>query len=167
MAKARKTSARKRPTKRAKKASRKNLKPASIAQTPQVLNALKLGVYYPDYGGAFHGLVRGDEGKPDYWIFSTTKNQNAGGTFDENAEYAKNLKVGQYNDYHMPNRREQQIQMANAAPGQFEKAWYWSGEQYADDSGYAWFQHFGLGTQGHWLKVIKSRGCAVRRMPIR
>jgi len=167
MAKARKTSARKRPTKRAKKASRKNLKPASIAQTPQVLNALKLGVYYPDYGGAFHGLVRGDEGKPDYWIFSTTKNQNAGGTFDENAEYAKNLKVGQYNDYHMPNRREQQIQMANAAPGQFEKAWYWSGEQYANASDSAWFQHFGDGTQLYWHKDNKYRGCAVRRMPIR
>lgn len=165
MKNSRKTPARKRPIKRAQKTSRKNLAPRS-AQKPQVLNALKLGVYYPDYGGAFHGLVRGDEGKPDYWIFSATKNQNASGTFDESAEYAKTLKVGQYNDYHMPNHREQQIQMANAAPGQFEKAWYWSGEQSAYASASAWCQLFSHGLQGDWPKVGKGRGCAVRRVPI-
>ena len=47
-----------------------------------------------------------------------------------------------------------------------EQAWYWSSTQYASASGYAWFQHFGHGSQNGWPKDSKLRGCAVRRFKI-
>jgi len=167
MKKSHKAPTRKRPIKRAQKTPRKISKHPSTSPETQMIQVLKLGVYYPDYGGAFHGLARGEEGKPDYWLFSATKNQNASSTFDENAEYAKTLKVGQYNDYHMPTRRELRLQWINAAPGQFESEWYWSCEQSALDSDSAWSQDFYYGTQTTWPKDDRSRGCAVRRVPIR
>lgn len=48
----------------------------------------------------------------------------------------------------------------------FEKSWYWSSTQHADDSAYAWFQPFGNGHQ-HWLlKDYKLRARAVRRIKV-
>lgn len=41
---------------------------------------------------------------------------------------------------------------------------YWTSEQYAGDASYAWYQWFGYGGQGTWLKSYKRRACAVRRV---
>ncbi|MGU7785398.1 DUF1566 domain-containing protein, partial [Burkholderia sp. PU8-34] len=37
----------------------------------------------------------------------------------------------------LPTRREQSLLFANLK-GEFESAWYWSGEQHEEDSGWAW-----------------------------
>jgi len=47
-----------------------------------------------------------------------------------------------------------------------ENAVYWSSTQYANASGYAWYQHFSYGNQYTWHKDFKYRGCAVRRFKI-
>jgi hypothetical protein len=47
-----------------------------------------------------------------------------------------------------------------------EDAVYWTSTQYASDPDYAWCQYFGNGNQTSWRKVIKFRGCAVRRFKI-
>jgi hypothetical protein len=44
--------------------------------------------------------------------------------------------------------------------------YYWSSTQHAGDSGYAWGQGFGNGYQSNWLKDIKLRARAVRRIKI-
>ncbi|HZF19461.1 MAG TPA: hypothetical protein VE008_07120 [Burkholderiales bacterium] len=189
MKKSRKTPARKRPTKRARSTVRSKkptlgsnydalskslgdtkFKSAQAALFFEVLKSVvpPIGEYFNSQGGIFHGLMRGQDGKPDYLLISAEKkHHHAGGTFAELQQYAKDLAIDGHNDFVMPNRKEQRVQFANAAPGQFEDAWYLSGEQYADDSDFAWCQYFGNGSQDGWHKVNRYRGCAVRRVPIR
>jgi hypothetical protein len=63
----------------------------------------------------------------------------------------------------LPTRREQSLLFANL-PEQFERNWYWSGEE--NGSGWAWFQHFYYGYQGSNRQLNKLRARAVRRLPI-
>jgi hypothetical protein len=49
---------------------------------------------------------------------------------------------------------------------EFEEEWYWTREAHASDSGYAWFQNFGNGTQGNYDIYGKLRARAVRRLII-
>lgn len=65
----------------------------------------------------------------------------------------------------LPNRREQSLLFANLRE-QFQSAWYWSCEEHASDSDYAWIQTFGDGYQDDGHKLTKLRARAVRRLPI-
>ena len=51
-------------------------------------------------------------------------------------------------------------------PGEFKPDWYWSCEQHAAYSDYAWYQYFGDGYQANYN--IDSNACAraVRRVPL-
>ena len=49
---------------------------------------------------------------------------------------------------------------------EFEKEWYWSSEQLASDSDFAWVQGFSNGGQGYDRKDGAFRARAVRRLPI-
>lgn len=65
----------------------------------------------------------------------------------------------------LPTRREQALLYANLKE-QFDGAWYWSSEQRAGDSVYAWCQYFDGGDQ-YWIdKGGKLRARAVRRVEI-
>jgi hypothetical protein len=65
----------------------------------------------------------------------------------------------------LPTRREQSLLLANLK-AEFQPRWYWSGEQHAGYSGYAWGQHFGNGDQDDGRKSYEGRARAVRRLPI-
>jgi hypothetical protein len=62
----------------------------------------------------------------------------------------------------LPTRREQSLLFANLK-GEFEPAWYWSGEQHESNSGWAWAQNFSYGYQGYNGKHYRFRARAVRR----
>ncbi|MCR4331887.1 MAG: DUF1566 domain-containing protein [Sulfuricaulis sp.] len=51
-------------------------------------------------------------------------------------------------------------------PGEFRKEAYWTDTQHAAYSDYAWFQHFGGGTQDFYGISSKLRARAVRRLKI-
>ncbi len=65
----------------------------------------------------------------------------------------------------LPTRREQSLLYANL-PEQFKPEWYWSCEQHAALSGYAWMQDFGDGGQFSDHKSLTCRARAVRRLVI-
>jgi len=65
----------------------------------------------------------------------------------------------------LPTRREQSLLFGNLK-SHFKGEWYWSGEQHAADSGYAWIQFFGGGDQDYDSKSFEARARAVRRLPI-
>jgi hypothetical protein len=65
----------------------------------------------------------------------------------------------------LPNRREQALLFANA-PEQFKSGWYWSNEQHAALSDFAWFQDFSDGYQSSSNLSSKLRARAVRRLII-
>lgn len=48
----------------------------------------------------------------------------------------------------------------------FEAEGYWTSTQHASYSNYAWYQHFNNGNQYYWLKDVKLRARAVRRLPL-
>ena len=65
----------------------------------------------------------------------------------------------------LPNRIEQAMLWAHHA-GKFQKRYYWSNEQCADASGYAWGQGFFSGVQSYWHEGRKGMARAVRRVTI-
>ena len=66
---------------------------------------------------------------------------------------------------YLPNRIEGAMLFAYLK-SEFENEVYWLGEQYADDSDYAWYQSFYLGIQYYWLKDYEIMARAVRRVAI-
>ncbi len=62
-------------------------------------------------------------------------------------------------------RAEQAIAFASM-PEEFKRDWYWSNQQNASDSGYAWCQSFDGGLQIISLKDNGLRARAVRRLVI-
>jgi hypothetical protein len=65
----------------------------------------------------------------------------------------------------LPTRQEALALFANLK-SEFSENWYWTGEQHADDSGFAWVQDFNGGTQDYGHKSIKYRARAVRRLSL-
>ncbi len=65
----------------------------------------------------------------------------------------------------LPTRREQSLLFANLK-SQFKGEWYWSCEQHASYSDYAWYQVFNYGGQVNVIKSYEGRARAVRRLPI-
>jgi hypothetical protein len=65
----------------------------------------------------------------------------------------------------LPTRREQALLYSNLKE-QFECTYYWSSEEHASDSDYAWCQYFNLGYQTLTTKSSELRARAVRRLTI-
>jgi hypothetical protein len=65
----------------------------------------------------------------------------------------------------LPTRREQSLLFANLM-GEFESAWYWSGQQHETNSSWAWCQGFHDGYQDCDGKCLHCRARAVRRLVI-
>ena len=67
----------------------------------------------------------------------------------------------------LPTRREQSLLFANLKE-QFHPRWYWSGEQHALYSDYAWTQNFYYGNQDYNnFDSYQGRARAVRRIPVK
>jgi hypothetical protein len=65
----------------------------------------------------------------------------------------------------LPDRCESALLFATMKD-EFSPEWYWSRAQHAADSGYAWLQHFGTGSQSYDPKSYEGRARAVRRLEI-
>ena len=109
-------------------------------------------------GEELAGLILGKNGAPDYHLVLLHGEAEAVNWADAKA-FAK--KAGG----ELPTRREQALLFANA-PGQFKQDWYWSSEQHAAYSGYAWSQVFPYGFQYCSLIDYELRARAVRRLII-
>lgn len=65
----------------------------------------------------------------------------------------------------LPSRIEQAMLFAYHHDA-FKPTWYWSNEQHAANSGYAWYQLFDGGSQYYGYASSELRARAVRRVPI-
>ena len=110
-------------------------------------------------GEHYAGLIIGKDGEPSYHLVLLP-----GDAEGLNWKDAKAWGAGQGGE--LPTRREQSLLFANLKD-KFEKAWYWSSEEYEPDTAYAWCQDFDYGYQ---ITIHKSTsGCrarAVRRLVI-
>ncbi|MCI0492949.1 MAG: DUF1566 domain-containing protein [Planctomycetes bacterium] len=123
----------------------------------------RIGQPWPGQGGIYAGIMRGRDGEPDYHLI-------VGQSIDETTwEKAKNTVASMesegHRDFTLPFRAEQALQFANV-PELFEKEWYWSREQRAENGDCAWGQSFGYGLQGCCRKSNEFRARAVRRLII-
>ncbi|TFF34913.1 DUF1566 domain-containing protein [Pseudomonas sp. RIT623] len=116
-----------------------------------------LGSYWPAQGGYNAGLMRGEDGAPDYYLIvpvlseqlraewggsgeecegatsasdgrANTKALLAGSSEHQAAKLASEFTADGHNDFYLPARRELQVAEANV-PELFEKAYHWSSTQ--------------------------------------
>ena len=109
-------------------------------------------------GEHYAGIILGKDGAPNHHLILLP-----GAAEDVNWEQAKEWAAKAGGE--LPARREQSLLFANLQE-QFKPAWYWSDEQLAADSGYAWMQDFGNGGQSLNHKSGNGRARAVRRIKI-
>jgi len=139
-----------------------------------------LGSYWPGQGGFNAGLVRGEDGAPDYYLIVpqlTEQLSAAWGGYGEEVEGASSASDGLANtralladsndhpaaklaseftadghsDFYLPARRELQLAEANV-PELFEKAYHWSSSQRSAYVAYL------MVFEGGWLDVNRKDG---------
>ena len=107
-------------------------------------------------GEIYAGILLGKDGEQDQHIFLLPLRADDAVTFKQAQEFAKATGGD------LPTRREQALLFANL-PEQFEETWYWSGEEHAASSGFAWYQDFSYGNQDYDRKNDELRARSVRR----
>lgn len=108
-------------------------------------------------GEHYAGLIIGKDGNPSYHLVLLPG--------DIEANWEKSKAWAKYHGGELPNRREQSLLFANLKE-QFKESYYWSSEQQAYNSHYAWYQYFGNGYQSGDIKNVELRARAVRRLEI-
>ncbi len=109
-------------------------------------------------GELYAGIVFGKDGAPSHHVI-LLPGSIADANWDKAREWAASI------GGELPTRREQSLLFTNLKE-EFESAWYWSGEQHAANSDYAWYQYFDYGYQDYSLKSSEGRARAVRRLAI-
>lgn len=115
----------------------------------QVIDGLKDGEYYA-------GLVLPKDGQPGYHLVGLP-GEFEEATWQQAMEWAQGLGGG------LPNLRDLGLLRVNARE-QFKDDWYWSSEEHASDSPYAWGQYFYVGYQNYGHKSYEGRARAIRRI---
>ena len=134
---------------------------------PRSTDVPRIGDRGPGQGGIYAGIMRGRDGAPDYHrLVGDAVETLKPIPWDKGMAAVKDMEGDGHKDYTLPFRAEQALQFANV-PELFESEWYWSCEQHAAYSDFAWMQYFGDGDQGYDLKSVSIRARAVRRLVIR
>jgi hypothetical protein len=110
-------------------------------------------------GGIFAGVMPAQEGRSAYGVVLFTAKPTKKLDWEAAMAWAKKASG------ELPTRRELSLLRATL-PEQFERDWYWSGEQCTGDESYAWCQRFDNGYQTCDIKITKLRARAVRRISI-
>lgn len=148
-----------------------------------------IGEYWPGQGGVNAGLMRGENGQPDYWLIVPTDESLQGkelayGGYQKDepeaasrrdgsantlhlaqgshpaAAWCSGLTVEGHSDLYLPAIDELALCMANVSE-LFEKAWHWSSTQRS--ANIAFVQHFVGGGQDNYVKNGELRVRPVRR----
>ena len=121
----------------------------------------RVGQPWPGQGGIYMGIIRGDDGAPDYHLIVGPEADKELNWKNAMAHAAK-VEADGHKDFVLPTRYELALCFANRCE-LFEKDWYWSSSQGADDSSLAWLQGFGFGYQVWLHESDSSRARVVRR----
>lgn len=136
----------------------------NVESVSTVLTPPRIGELWSGQGGTYAGLCRGRDGGSDYHLIVGPEYEGSA-DWDAARKWADEISVDGFADYGLPYRKEQALCFANV-PELFKPETYWSCEQRASYSDYAWGQHFGVGYQDFWVKSYELRARAVRRLKI-
>lgn len=109
-------------------------------------------------GEIYAGLILNDDGTPSHHLV-LLPGDHEDTTWQAAVDWAKSL------GGELPSRREQSLLFANGKQ-HFERDWYWSGELYASEPRYAWYQFFDRGNQDDDRILNHCRARSVRRLII-
>ncbi|MDT4813073.1 hypothetical protein FQZ97_460440 [compost metagenome] len=166
-------------------------KSLTIANSEHPTTPPAIGQYWRGQGGIYAGLMRGENGRPDYHLIvptapeaSTKISWGAAGEGEDGAtsdfdglantrglvesehehpaaQWAAGLEIEGHRDFYLPARRELRLCWVNV-PELFEKGWHWSSTQFSPYD--AWIQDFDDGAQYDGHKDDEGRARAVRRV---
>ncbi len=128
----------------------------TLKDAARLLNACCVPILKP--GEHYAGIIMGKDGEPSHHLILLPDAANK-----VNWTNAKEWAAKSGGD--LPTRREQSLLFANLKE-QFEEAYYWSSEQRAATSDYAWCQDFNNGYLDYYNKLCELRARAVRRLEI-
>jgi hypothetical protein len=114
-----------------------------------------IGKHWPEHGGIYAGLARGEDGQPDGHLVLLPDEPPS------RLDWAAAQQWAQYIEARLPTRSESALLYANVRDKIDASAWYWTGTQYSAD--YAWAQSFDNGNQYFNDEKCQARARAVRR----
>jgi len=145
-----------------------NTATAATQEAAAVLTTISVppvNAYWPEQGGKFRGIVRGQDGQRDYLLIEHV-DELPQGNWKNSLAAAAAIEADGHKDFGLPNRVESALLYANAKDEHLTDDWYWTSVQHAELSSYAWVQRFLNGLQGYYRKDNVYRARAVRRIPI-
>jgi hypothetical protein len=110
------------------------------------------------HGEHYAGVILGKDGESSYHLVLLPEDK-------ESIKWQDAMEWSSSIGGELPTRREQSLLFANLKE-EFQEKWYWSCEQRASGTGYAWSQYFLNGLQGTYDEYDTCRARAVRRLVI-
>jgi hypothetical protein len=153
----------------------------------------RIGAAWAGQGGKFVGLIRGENGQPDYGlVVPTDKSASIKGSYGPydrlkgaESEYdgmantramaaagsaiakqARALNIDGYTDFYIGSHQESRLAYLNA-PRLFGAGYHWTSTQSRANDAYAWAQYFDDGNQLSYHKGNKLPVVVLRRVPMR
>ena len=118
-----------------------------------------IGQAWPEHGGIYAGLARGEDGKPDAHLVLLDELSPGKMRWADAVKWAEGLGNGA----RLPTRCESALLYSQLHDKVDDNYWYWTGTQYSDSI--AWIQDFYDGYQLIYPKSAEGRARAVRRFP--
>jgi hypothetical protein len=140
------------------------LPPSVLQQSPAT--PPRLGTIWVGEGGVYAGIVRGQDGAPDYHLIHATDEHELTSVNWRQATDKASARIEGFIDWSLPDRREVRLLYINSPDSFDTDGWYWTSTQHAADPDYAWVQDFSFGYQGDDRKSSEYRARAVRRILI-
>ena len=106
-------------------------------------------------GEIYAGLILGKDRRPDYHLVLLPAKPEKNMNWNDAMQWAKSVGGD------LPTRNEQSLLFVNCKT-QFKPKWYWSNEQNANYTNYAWVQDFDDGCKNDDHKIEDYRARAVR-----
>ncbi|MFZ6690264.1 DUF1566 domain-containing protein [Undibacterium sp. SXout20W] len=133
---------------------------------PIIVTPPSIGAFWPEQGGIYAGVVAGKNSEPDYYLIHSTSDFELTDINWTNAIEAAKKEINGFNGWSLPDRREARLLFINSQGSFDTDEWYWTSEQDAHNTDYAWVQGFDGGSQGYVHKSYEYRARAVRRLLI-
>jgi hypothetical protein len=120
----------------------------------------RIGEAWPEHGGIYAGVSRGEDGAPDAHIVLLDATPAEELNWADAVKWAEGLGNGS----RLPTRFESALLYANVRDKLNTDSWYWTGTQCSGNS--AFYQYFDNGNQNYNSKSYEGRARAVRRLAL-
>ena len=123
-----------------------------------------IGDYWVGQGGIYAGLVRGENGQPDYHLILDVWESQQEFTWEAAKACAQRVIADGHQDFTLPSRFESALLYANLRDKINPNYWHWTRTEHS--AGRAFSQSFYGGTQNHNSVLVEAPARFVRRVAL-